>query len=170
MLGEMRVVRLLGRGTNSDTYLVRDQQSGRLMVLRALHADRFQSKTQNTQLLEGHGVSSETQFNFIVNELGAPGLVVWVALYVYMIAFIARGMRRVRDGNLAIMLAGTFAPFIAIFIEQFSGPTSASAAAGPYFWFVIGVAAYWFAGPGRMRLSAPRTASTLRPPALAGAR
>lgn len=125
---------------------------------------------KNTQLLEGHGVSSETQFNLIVNELGAPGLAVWVALYVYMIAFIARGMRRVRDGPLAIMLAGTFAPFIAIFIEEFSGPTSTSAAAGPYFWFVIGVAAYWFAGPGRARLSGPRAGSTLREPALAGAR
>jgi hypothetical protein len=125
---------------------------------------------KNTQLLEGHGVSSETQFNFIVNELGAPGLVVWVALSVYMIAFIARGMRRVRDSNLAIMLAGTFAPFIAIFIEEFSGPTSASAAAGPYFWFVVGVAAYWFAGPGSAKLSGTRTGSTLRQPALAGAR
>jgi hypothetical protein len=122
-------------------------------------------------------VSSETQYNFIVNELGAPGLIVWVALSAYMIAFIARGMRRVRDGTLAIMLAATFAPFISIFIEGFSGPTSASAAAGPYFWFVIGVAAYWFAGPGRARLltpasaaeSTPRAFATPGPPALAGA-
>lgn len=132
---------------------------------------------RNTQLLEGHTVSSETQYNFIVNELGAPGLIVWVALSAYMIVFIALGMRRVRDGTLAIMLAATFAPFIAIFIEGFSGPTSASAAAGPYFWFVIGVAAYWFAGPGRARLLNP-AADTLvdaplvglpKPVALAGA-
>ena len=128
-------------------------------------------------MLEGHSVSSETQYNFIVNELGAPGLIVWVALSAYMLAFIALGMRRVRDGTLAIMLAATFAPFIAIFIEGFSGPTSASAAAGPYFWFVIGVAAYWFAGPGRARLAgfaavtpaeAP-SAGMPRPAALAGA-
>jgi hypothetical protein len=24
-----------------------------------------------------------------------------------------------------------------------------SAAGGPFFWFTVGIAAYWFAGPGR---------------------
>jgi hypothetical protein len=112
---------------------------------------------RNTQLLEGHSVTSETQYNFIVNELGAPGLIVWVALSGYMVVFIGVGMRKVRDGDLAIMLAGTFGPFVAIFIEGSSGPTSTSAAAGPYFWFVVGVAAYWFAGPGR-------SSNLMRPP------
>jgi hypothetical protein len=125
---------------------------------------------RNTQLLEGHSLTSETQYNLIVNELGAPGLIVWVALSGYMIVFIARGMRRVRDGNLALMLAGTFAPFVAIFLEGSSGPTSTSAAAGPYFWFVIGVAAYWFAGPGRSALSDVAPAVAPRRQALAEAR
>ena len=98
---------------------------------------------------EFHGITSETQYNFLANELGAPGVLMWLALSVYMILFVARGMRRVGDGELAIILAGTFAPFIGLFVAGFSGAFTVSAASGPYFWFAIGVAAYWFAGPGR---------------------
>ncbi len=103
----------------------------------------------DTNLINGHEPTSETQYNFIVDELGAPGLLVWTALSLYMIFMIARGMRMVRDGDLAIMLAGFFAPFISLFLESTTGAFTNSAVAGPYFWFAIGVAAYWFAGPGR---------------------
>lgn len=106
----------------------------------------FGGKT--TELINGHGVSSETQYNLIVNELGAPGLVVWVAMVFYMLALIVRGMRRVRNSDLGIELAAMFAPFVALFFESSSGPISSSASAGPYFWFAIGVAAYWLVGPG----------------------
>ncbi len=97
------------------------------------------------------GISSETQYNFLANELGLPGVLLWLVLSVYMILFFVRGMPRVGDGDLAIYLAGAFAPFIALFIGGFSGESSVSAAQGPYFWFAIGIAAYWFAGPGRHR-------------------
>ncbi len=104
---------------------------------------------RNPELLEGHSVSSETQFNLIVNELGAPGLLVWVALTFYTIGIIVRGMPGVRDGDLAIMFAGAFAPFIALLFESTTGPFTSSPAAGPYFWGAVGLAAYWFVGPGR---------------------
>jgi hypothetical protein len=97
----------------------------------------------------GEGTTAETQFNFIVNELGAPGLVVSVALSLYMMALIVFAMRRVRDPDLAIYLAAAFAPFFAVFIEGTTGPLSNSTSAGPYFWFAIGIAAYWLVGPGR---------------------
>ena len=107
-----------------------------------------------TELVEGHGVSAETQYNLIADELGTPGLLVWIALTLYVIALVATGMRGVADGELAIMLAGTFAPFVALTLEGFSGPFITSTASGPYFWLAIGIAAYWFAGPGRTRRAA----------------
>lgn len=100
---------------------------------------------------EGRGAGSETQYNFIVDELGAPGLLVYIALLVSMVTLVVRGLRRVRDSELATMLAGLFAPFIALIFMGFSGPLSTSDALGPYFWFAIGVVAYWLAGPGRAR-------------------
>jgi hypothetical protein len=104
---------------------------------------------KNKQLLEGHGVSSETQFNLIVNELGAPGLVVWTAMVIYILIVITRGMPTVRDGDMAIMLAGALAPLVAVISESTSGAITNSAVWGTYFWFAIGVAAYWFAGRRR---------------------
>ncbi len=107
-----------------------------------------------TELVEGHTVSAETQYNVVADELGIPGLLVWVALTVFVIALVAAGMRGVGDGELAIMLAGAFAPFVALTLEGFSGPFIVSSASGPYFWLAIGMAAYWFAGPGRQRRGA----------------
>jgi hypothetical protein len=98
---------------------------------------------------EGKGAGSETQYNFIVDELGAPGLVLWVSLLIYIVVLAARGLRRIADEELAILLAGLFAPFVALIFMGFSGPLSTSAALGPYFWFTIGVAAYWLAGRSR---------------------
>ena len=121
----------------------------------------------NTELIEGHGVSSETQYNFIVSELGAPGLVVWIALSLYMIFVILRGMRSVRDGDLAVLLAGMFAPFITLFAIATTGAFTNSAVAGPYFWFSIGVAAYWFMGPGRRSKLMKPVAQISRPLAVA---
>jgi hypothetical protein len=106
-----------------------------------------------TELVEGHGVSAETQYNLVADELGAPGLIVWVALTLYVIVLATVGIRHFRgDGELAIMLAGAFAPFLALALEGFSGPFITSTAAGPYFWLAAGAAAYWFAGPGRHKL------------------
>ncbi|HTZ86921.1 MAG TPA: hypothetical protein VMB05_09660 [Solirubrobacteraceae bacterium] len=105
-----------------------------------------------TELVEGHTVSAETQYNFIADELGAPGLLLWIALSIYVIVIVATRLRHTRDSDLAIALAGALAPFIALTLEGFSGPFTTSAASGPYFWFAIGVVAYWF-GTGRYKLA-----------------
>jgi hypothetical protein len=100
--------------------------------------------------VEGHVVSAETQYNLLADELGAPGLVVWVALSLLFVVIVARGMRTIRDDELAILLAAACAPFVALIGVGLSGPFEPSAAAGPYFWFAIGIAAYWFAGHRRI--------------------
>ncbi|HTR89741.1 MAG TPA: hypothetical protein VMG62_06490 [Solirubrobacteraceae bacterium] len=105
-----------------------------------------------TNLLEGHGLTSETEYNVLVKELGVPGLVLWPAMTLYVMFLIAMGMRRVRDPDLAICLAGSLALFFVFPIEGFSAFLGSGAAIGPYYWFALGVAGYWFAGPGRGRL------------------
>ncbi len=35
--------------------------------------------------LEGHGFSSETEYNFVMNEIGLPGLVFWVSFTLLLI-------------------------------------------------------------------------------------
>ena len=102
-----------------------------------------------TEELEGHGVGGETQYNFEGDELGIPGLLLWVGLLINMILLAARRLRHVADVELRIDLAGVFAVLIAFLLMGVSGPVMGSAAGGPFFWFSAGIAAYWFAGPGR---------------------
>jgi hypothetical protein len=103
---------------------------------------------KSTDLLEGHSVSAETQFNFMADELGLPGLILWVLFTVDVIFLAVRRLRRIPDVEVRLALAAVTAPLISFFAMGFSGPTTVGAAAGPYIFFASGIIAYWFAGPG----------------------
>ena len=90
-------------------------------------------------------MTSETQYNVLVKELGVPGLLLWPAMMVYFSALAFKGIRRIRDPDLAILLAGAMAPLVPLPIEGMSGFVSGAVNNGPYIWFAFGVAAYWFA-------------------------
>ncbi len=109
---------------------------------------------KNMNLLEGHNLTSETEFNVLVKELGAPGLVLWPLLAFYVIFLTVTGIRHVRDGDLVVCLAGALATFLVLPIEATTAFLSSGIAGGAYFWFAVGVAAYWFAGPGRAQSGA----------------
>jgi hypothetical protein len=111
-----------------------------------------------TELEEGHGVTAETQYNFLADELGAPGLILWVALALNVILLAVRGLRHIGDTEMRIYLAAVVAPIIALLLMGFSGPLSTSAALGPYFWFAAGIAAYWFVGRPRQLEAKARAA------------
>jgi hypothetical protein len=102
-------------------------------------------------LLNGHNLTSETQYNVLIKELGVPGLILWPAIIIYVSIIIAIGLRRIPDSDLAICLAGTLASFAPLLLEGSSGFLSASTADGPYYWFAVGVAAYWFVRPKHAR-------------------
>jgi hypothetical protein len=101
---------------------------------------------QSPATIDGHSASAESQYNYVTLELGLPGLLLWVALSVTIIALAVRGLRRVADVDLRLCLAGIFAAVIAFSIMGFAGPTMSNLPFGPYFWFALGIAAYWFAG------------------------
>jgi hypothetical protein len=102
-----------------------------------------------TDRLEGHSVGAETQFNFMADELGLPGLLLWVGIVLNLIWLALWRLRKIADVDLRIDLAAVFAVPAALLIMGLSGPISASSAAGPFVWFATGIAAYWFVGPGR---------------------
>ncbi len=108
---------------------------------------------RNAELLEGRGVSSETQYNYVEDELGAPGLILWIALTLQVIALALGRLPRVADVDVRIDLAAVFGIFIAFALMGLRGSFMSSAAGGPFFWFTVGIAAYWFAGPGRRALA-----------------
>ncbi|HLH15503.1 MAG TPA: hypothetical protein VKV16_11980 [Solirubrobacteraceae bacterium] len=110
---------------------------------------------KQTETLEGHGVGAATVWKLILDELGLPGLLLWIAFMVRLLALALPGLRRVPDYELRLELAAVYAVFIASLVTGFSGETITSAVQGPLVWFTAGITAYWFAGPGRARLREP---------------
>jgi hypothetical protein len=96
--------------------------------------------------VNGKRASAESQYNYVTLELGLPGLLLWIALSLKLISLAVSGTRRIADGELRLYLAAVFAALIAFTIMGFAGPTMSSLPFGPYFWFVVGIASYWFAG------------------------
>ncbi len=109
----------------------------------------------STATINGHSASAESQYNYVALELGAFGLLFWIALTLTVIATAVKGLRRIGDVELRLSLAAVFATFIAFAVMGFAGPMTSNLPFGPYFWFAIGIAAYWFAG-GLQRARAGR--------------
>jgi hypothetical protein len=98
-------------------------------------------------------------FNLLVVELGAPGLFLWIGLTIAALALVLKGLRCVVDPELRVYLVAMVAAYLGYTAQGFVGPTLAVTPAGVYLWFVPGVIAYWFAGPGRTALRRPSTVS-----------
>jgi hypothetical protein len=106
-----------------------------------------------TDVLNGKAVDAETQYNFLADELGLPGLLLWVGFAIRLLVLVGPRLTRVRDPELRIYMTALLASFLAVLIIGFYGPTLTSGALGPFFWFFAGTVAYWFAGPGRGALT-----------------
>ena len=98
--------------------------------------------------IEGQKVEGGSAYSLLVKELGLPGLLLWLGLSASTIALAVPRLRRVRDVELRTYLVGVLTGFIALACEGLSAPTLA-VTIGAFLWFVPGVIAYWFAGPGR---------------------
>jgi hypothetical protein len=98
--------------------------------------------------IEGEKVKGGSAYTMLIEELGLPGLLLWIGLTVNVLALAARQLRRVRDTELRTYLVGLLTAFIALTLQGLSGPTL-GVTVGAFLWFVPGAIAYWFAGPGR---------------------
>ena len=95
-----------------------------------------------TTIVRDEPLNGETQFNYLVVELGIAGLIAFGALHLRLLALSGR-IRRLRDPETRLLLAGCLAPVFGIASSWVSGPISSGPPAAPYFWFVAGVAAFW---------------------------
>jgi hypothetical protein len=86
-------------------------------------------------------LDGESEFNFLVVELGIAGLLVYLALNIRLLA-LSTQLRRVQDPETRLLLAGCAAPLFGLAPIWLAGPVSAGPGS-PYFWFVAGVLAFW---------------------------
>jgi hypothetical protein len=61
----------------------------------------------------------------------------------------ATRLHTIPDIEIRIGLAAIFAVLAGLTIMGFAGAFMAGQGAGPFFWFAVGVGAYWLVGPGR---------------------
>jgi len=88
-------------------------------------------------------LNQETQWNFLILELGIVGLACFVAINLRLMTLALTRIRRITDHALRLQLAALAAPLFGLFIQGFAGPTTVTVPAAPYFWFVAGVLSYW---------------------------
>ncbi len=105
------------------------------------------------ELFEGHNITSDTQYNLLVKELGLFGLLIWTAFLIRLIVLAARRLRYVTDPEAQIFLIALCSPLVAYLFMAVDGPVSVGVAGGTYYWFAAGVCAYWFLGDGRFYAS-----------------
>jgi O-antigen ligase len=121
----------------------------------------------NKEVLEGHGITAETQYNYVVDELGAPGLVLFVALLITIFVLAVRRLPRIEDIDVRIDLAAVFAVIMAYSVMGLRGAFMDTSSAAPYFWFAVGIAAYWLAGDGGRPAQQPDAPPQRAPQAIA---
>jgi len=88
-------------------------------------------------------LNSETQWNFLILEVGIAGLGLLLAINLRLIALALTRIRRIADDTMRLALAALAAPLFGLVLQGFAGPTTVSVPAAPYFWFVAGVLSYW---------------------------
>ncbi len=87
--------------------------------------------------------NGESEFNFLMVEVGLPGVLALLAFQLVVIVGATRAIRRLADAELRLLLSALLASLIAILVLWFGGPVSAAPPLATYMWFVSGVLAYW---------------------------
>jgi len=114
-------------------------------------ASRFRRTTAS------EGLNSETQWNFLVVEVGIAGVVIYLAFVLRLMWLALTRVRRIADPSLRLCLSALAAPILAMLVAGFSGPTSASVPLAPFLWLVSGVLAYWLVTAYRTDMDPPRS-------------
>jgi hypothetical protein len=95
-----------------------------------------------TALVRDKPLNGETEFTYLVVELGAAGLLVFLSMQLRLLALSAR-LGRVRDPETRLLLAGCAAPLYGVAAAWLTGPISAGTPTSPFLWFIGGLLAFW---------------------------
>jgi glycosyltransferase involved in cell wall biosynthesis len=93
-------------------------------------------------------VSGESELNFLLVEVGIPGLAILLAFTVVLVSGSIVGIRRMRDPEQRLLVAALLAPVAASLVMWLGGPVTAGPPMAPYFWLAAGGLAYWCFRPG----------------------
>jgi hypothetical protein len=87
-------------------------------------------------------LNSETEFNFLLIELGIPGVLLLVWFNLRMLALATR-VRRLAASGPRLELAAVGAALFGLTATWVAGATTSTVPGGPYFWFAAGILTWW---------------------------
>ena len=93
----------------------------------------------------GAALNGESQFTFLLVEVGVAGMLILLALHGRFLMLGLR-LRRIEDPELRLLLAGCAASMFALAGLWLSGPITATSPSAPFFWFTGGLLVSWLAG------------------------
>lgn len=88
-------------------------------------------------------LNGESEFNFLLIELGIPGLLAVLGLMVMLLGLAFRQIPRIRDDDVRPLLAAMGAALAAIFFGFAGAPVTSGVPLGPYLWLTAGTFSYW---------------------------
>jgi hypothetical protein len=101
-------------------------------------------------------LNGETEFNFLLVELGVAGAIALLALLGAFIRQALGGIRAIWDSDLRAMLAALAAPLLGMVVMFFGSVITSASPGAPYLWGVGGILAYWLGSPeARRALASP---------------
>jgi hypothetical protein len=92
---------------------------------------------------KGTKYDAESEPTFLLIELGLPGLIVMLGLYLTLFRVSVTRIRKEHDRETRILLTAIAAPLFAIFSTWFVGVSTATTPCSPYFWFAAGILSFW---------------------------
>jgi hypothetical protein len=105
----------------------------------------------------GSNWNGESEFTYLIVEAGAAGLLVLTGFALAISRLVFTGIRRERDTETVLLLAGVAAPLFGYFVGWLVGVYSAVSVPAPYFWFAAGVLSWWLVARQReIRAAAAR--------------
>jgi O-antigen ligase len=88
-------------------------------------------------------LNAESQFTFMIVEIGLLGLFVFVAFQARLLALVLSRLRRLKDVEARLLLVALVTPLVEFIAMWVIGVTSTSTPSAPYIWFAGGAALWW---------------------------
>jgi hypothetical protein len=137
-----------------------DEQRGSSVTLAPLYAVELPFGaglgSVGPDALPNSMLNGETEFNFLIVELGVAGAIALLALLGTFIRQALGGIRAIWDSDLRAMLAALAAPLLGMVVMFFGSVITTASPGAPYLWGVGGILAYWLGSPeARRALASP---------------
>jgi O-antigen ligase len=94
---------------------------------------------------EARPLNAESQFTFMIVEVGILGLLVFIAFQARLLGLLLARLRRLKDDEARLLLVGLVTPLVSFIALWVIGVTTTSTPNAPYIWFAAGTAVWWLA-------------------------